>query len=69
VSASSLVRRLRELEARRKAAELPGRHVWWAAGEPEPVVQPGERLVVYTWDDHPEPAGSAGGAGPVSAGG
>ena len=56
MSAASLARRLRKLEARRKPAELRVRHVWWDAGEPEPVAQPGERLVICSWDDHPEPA-------------
>ena len=60
VSASSLARRLRKREARRRTAELPVRYVWWDAGEPEPVAQPGERLVNYSWDDHPEPPAAAG---------
>ena len=70
MSAASLVRRLRKLEARRRPVELPVRYVWWNAGEPEPVAQPGERLVIYTWDDHPEPptAAEPSRAGPVSAG-
>ena len=67
-----LVRRLRKLEGRRKPAEPRTRLVWRDPGEPEPVAQPGERLVICSWADHPEPAepaAAAGGAGPVSAGG
>ena len=67
MSATSLVRRLRKLEARRQSAELRVRYVWWDAGQPEPVAQPGERLVISTWDDHPEPP-AAGGVEPVGAG-
>ena len=55
MSASSLARRLRKLETRRQPAELPVRYVWWDAGEPEPVAQPGERLVICSWAGHPEP--------------
>ena len=66
VSATSLARRLRKLEAQRKPAELPVRYVWWDAGEPEPVAQPGERLIICSWDDHPEPRNA--GPEPVSSG-
>ena len=55
---------LRKLEARCKPAELPVRYVWWDAGQPEPVAQPGERLVICSWEDHPEPAESAAAAEP-----
>jgi hypothetical protein len=66
VSGGSLVRRLRKLEARRKPADLRVRCVWWDAGEPEPLAQPGERLIICSWGDHPEPRDA--GAEPVSAG-
>lgn len=59
MSAAALARRLRKLEAQRQPAEPRMRHVWWDPGEPEPVARPGERLVICTWDDHPEPAGAA----------
>ena len=64
MSASSLARRLRKLEAQRKPAESRVHLVWWDAGEPESVAQPGERLVIYTWADHPEPAEPAATAEP-----
>ena len=64
MSASSLARRLRKLEARRQPATLRTRLAWWDAGEPEPVAQPGERLIICSWADHPEPAEPAAAAEP-----
>ena len=63
MSASSLARRVRKLEARRQPIELRTRLVWWDAGEPEPVAQPGERLVICSWADHPKPPAAAGASG------
>jgi hypothetical protein len=55
---------LRKLEAQRKPAALRTRLAWWDAGGPEPVAQPGERLIICSWADHPEPAEPAPAAEP-----
>jgi hypothetical protein len=55
VSTVALTQRLKKLEARRRRAETRMRLVWWDPGEPEPRAAPGERLIVLSWEDHPEP--------------
>jgi hypothetical protein len=59
VSTTALNRRLKKLERQRQSAAKRVRLAWWEPGEPEPKAEPGERLIVLSWDDHPEPLATA----------
>jgi hypothetical protein len=69
---ATLRRRLVALEARQaqREPELRRRFVWWHAdrGEPRPVAEPGEELIVHRWmlpDE--EPTSKTAGAGGAAA--